>query len=184
MTLDSTQSVYRENLLEHLLIGELLKHAWLNHGAELEVSFTAVDRSGHDIILDANGVTRHVQLKCSGIDASTRSQAIHVHLTQKPSGCVIWTKFSKQLELEHFLFFGGAPGERLASLDQFKIAKHTKGDALGIKKERPNLRVVPRSAFTRINSIAALYEQLFGSSAIQPAPSLMESDEDESSDVG
>ena len=183
MSLDSTQSVYRENLLEHLLIGELLKHAWLRRGAELEVSFTAVDRSGHDIILDANGITRHVQLKSSGTDARTSSQAIHVHLAQKPSGCVIWTKFSRQLELDHFLFFGNAPGERLSNLDGFKTAKHTKGDSQGIKKERPNLRVVPRSSFKRIDDISTLYELLFGPSPIQAAPSMPESDDVESNDV-
>lgn len=182
MSQDYTQSVYRENLLEHLLIGELLKHAWLKRGAELEVSFPAVDRSGHDIILEANGVTRHVQLKSSGTDAATRSQTIHIQLAQKPSGCVIWTKFSKELQLDHFLFFGGAPGEPLDSLDGLKTAKHTKGNAQGVKKERLNLRVVPRSAFARIDDVAALYEHLFGQSAIQPAPRLSASSDDDIED--
>ena len=31
------QSVYREQLLEHLLIGQLLRHAWLHDEAGLEV---------------------------------------------------------------------------------------------------------------------------------------------------
>jgi hypothetical protein len=58
-------------LLEHLLIGELLKHSWLHHGAELEVSQPVIDRSGHDVVLEANGITRHVQLKASASGAST-----------------------------------------------------------------------------------------------------------------
>jgi uncharacterized protein (DUF486 family) len=33
--LDINQSVYRERLLEHSLIGELLKHSWLHAGATL-----------------------------------------------------------------------------------------------------------------------------------------------------
>lgn len=86
MSLHFTQSVYREHLLEHLLIGELLKYSWLNHGAELEVSQPALDRNGHDIVLEANGVTRHVQLKSSASGASTASQTIHLGLADKPTG--------------------------------------------------------------------------------------------------
>jgi hypothetical protein len=65
MNLHTHQSVFRERLLEHLLIGELLKHSWLHHGATLEVSHSSIDRAGHDVVLEANGITRHVQLKAS-----------------------------------------------------------------------------------------------------------------------
>jgi len=164
------QSVYRERLLEHLLIGELLKHSWLYDGAELEVSTPAVDRAGHDVVLEANGVVRHVQLKASALNASTRSQAIHLDLGKKPSGCVVWTRFDPtDLRLDHFLFFGDQPGSSLPSLSDCDVAKHSKGDSTGTKKERPNLRVVPVSRFRSISSVAALYEVLFGAptSALQ-----------------
>jgi hypothetical protein len=62
LTLDTHQSAYRERLLEHLLIGDLLKYSWLHAGATLEVSQPSIDRSGHDAVLEANGVTRHLQL--------------------------------------------------------------------------------------------------------------------------
>lgn len=55
LSLDICQSVYRERLLEHLLIGDLLKHSWLHTGATLEVSQPSIDRSGHDVVLEANG---------------------------------------------------------------------------------------------------------------------------------
>jgi len=65
------ESVYRARLLEHLLIGGLLRHPWLHHGAALEVSQPAIDRSGHEVVLEANGITRHVQLKAYASGAST-----------------------------------------------------------------------------------------------------------------
>jgi hypothetical protein len=34
LTLDVHQSVYRERLLEHLLIGDLLKYSWLHAGGD------------------------------------------------------------------------------------------------------------------------------------------------------
>jgi hypothetical protein len=163
MSLDTHQSVYREQLLEHLLIGELLKHSWLYSGATLEVSQPSIDRSGHDIVLEANGVTRHVQLKASSSTSTTSVQKIHLGLATKPSGCAIWIKFDPStLALGPFLFFGGLPGETLPSLAEYRPAKHTKGDAEGIKKVRPNLRVVPAAKFKRIADIDELYVTLFG----------------------
>lgn len=163
MSLDSTQSVYREQLLEHLLIGELLKHSWLHCGADLEVSQPAVDRAGHDVVLEANGVTRHLQLKSSFITGKTQSQSIHVGLAAKPSGCVVWIQFDREtMKLGPFLLFAGEPGQPLPDIASLKVAKHTKGDANGVKKERPNVRVVPRSRFRRVDDIPQLYRALFG----------------------
>ena len=163
INLDIYQSVYRERLLEHLLIGDLLKHSWLHAGATLEVSQPSIDRSGHDVVLEANGVTRHIQLKSSSRIATTATQKVHVGLASKPSGCVIWTRFDRDsMKLGPFMFFGGEPGAPLPSLIGFRTAKHTKGNALGVKKERPNLRVLPISKFTEVADIPALFVALFG----------------------
>lgn len=164
MPLDTHQSVYREQLLEHLLIGELLKLSWLKYGATLEVSTPSIDRAGHDIVLEANGVTRHVQLKSSAVEAAAAGQKVHIGLSAKPSGCVVWTCFNPEnLQLGPFLFFGGLPGEPLPSLEFFKVAKHTKANSLGIKAERPNIRVIQKSRFQIIKTIEELFTALFGS---------------------
>jgi hypothetical protein len=162
-SLDTHHSVYRERLLEHLLIGELLKYSWLHAEATLEVSQPSIDRSGHDVVMEANGVTRHVQLKSSSHDASTAVQVVHVGLARKPSGCVVWMRFDRNsMTLGPFLYFGAEPGHPLPLLDAFKIAKHTRGDKDGVKKERPNLRVVPLSRFREIADVPSLYVALFG----------------------
>ncbi len=83
--------------------------------------------------------------------------------TEKPSGCVVWVYFDPEsLEIGPFLYFGGAPGEKLPNLDSFRPAKHTKGNAQGVKAERLNHRVVGKSRFTYIESIEDLWQRLFG----------------------
>jgi hypothetical protein len=173
LTLDIHQSVYRERLLEHLLVGELLKYSWLHAGATLEVSQPSIDRSGHDVVLEANGVTRHLQLKSSSHVAQTPAQKVHLGVAKKPSGCVVWTRFDRStMNLGPFLFFGGEPSLPLPPLDAFKVAKHTKGNNDGIKKERPNLRVVRMSQFREIADIPALYVALFGNRVLDPEPTV------------
>ena len=163
MSLDVIQSVYRERLLEHLLLGDLLRHSWLRHNASLEVSQPAIDRAGHDVVLEANGIVRHIQFKSSSITAKTARQTVHVDLSRKPSGCVVWIQFEPTaLVLGPFLFFGGKAGEPLPPLDGLRVAKHTKANAEGKKGDRPKLRVVPRSRFTRLAAIEDLYARLFG----------------------
>lgn len=156
-------SSYRERLLEHLFIGELLKLSWTSGDCSLEISKPEVDRSGYDLIAEANGIIRHIQLKTTFVGSSTKSQKVHISLVGKPSGCVVLIHFDKEsLELGPYLYFGGSPGEPLSSLANHKVAKHTKGNALGIKAERPNIRTIPNSAFVRIDTIEQLYVRLFG----------------------
>jgi hypothetical protein len=156
-------SSYRERLLEHLFIGELLKFSWTSGDCALEVSRPEVDRSGHDLIGEANGVIRHIQLKATFVGSSTKSQKVNLSLGRKPSGCVVLINFDKDsLNLGPYLYFGGPPGEPLPSLMAYKVAKHTKGNAQGVKAQRPNIRTVPNSAFARIDTIQQLYSEPFG----------------------
>jgi hypothetical protein len=43
-----------------------------------------------------------------------------------------------------------------------KIGRHTKGNAQGVKAERPNMREVPLSQFERVHDVDALVVKLFG----------------------
>lgn len=161
--LDTYQSVYREQLIEHLLLGEMLKLSWLHFNASIEISHPSVDRAGFDVVLEANGYTRHVQFKSSARTAKTSKQKIQVGLADKPSACVVWIRFDPlTLDLGPFLFFGNVPGQKIPSLKNLKVAKHTKGNAEGVKLERPNLRILPRSHFDELKTIEKLYSALFG----------------------
>jgi hypothetical protein len=66
------------------------------------------------------------------------------------------------LALGPFAFFGGTPGQKLPALEAMKVARHSKGNAQGIKAERPQIRIVPRSQFERPTSLDDLIERLFG----------------------
>ncbi|MCG9632993.1 hypothetical protein [Vibrio sp. Isolate30] len=155
-------SSFREKLIEHSLISELLKMSWKNGSCSIEISKPEVDNQGYDLIMEDLGAFRHVQLKTSHIGSSTARQKIHVALANKPSGCVVWIYFNETtMELGPFLFFGGEPNKKLPDISDFPIAKHTKGNAEGTKNERPSIRVVSKSKFAILNTIEELYETLF-----------------------
>ena len=156
-------STFREKLIEHLLVGELLKQSWTKGDCSIEISRPEVDRAGYDLIAECNGHIRHIQLKGSHHGATTASQKVQISLTEKPSGCVVWVLFNQDsLELGPFLYFGGGPGEKLPSLDSCRTAKHTNGDSRGVKAERHNHRIVNKGKFKRIDEIEGLWQHLFG----------------------
>lgn len=165
MTQHTEHSSYREKLIEHLFVAELLKLSWLHHHCSLEIAKPEVDNSGYDLIVEAMGVVRHIQLKTSIIGGKTAVQKIHTKLGEKPSGCVVWIYIDeKTLRLGPFLYFGAEAGEPLPSLVDRKKAKHTKGNKDGFKAERQNIRVVPKGSFTAIETLEHLYAQLFSKS--------------------
>ncbi len=109
---------------------------------------------------------RHVELKTSIAGARRSFQNINMALSEKPGGCVVWiireeNESQNRVSLK-YLYFGGTPGEPLPSLDTFKTAKHTKGDAKGVKKERPLIRQVPKKKFIELSGISELLGKLFG----------------------
>ena len=163
MNKHTEHSSYREKLIEHLFVGELLKLAWKEDDCQLEVGKPEVDNSGYDVIFEAKKVIRHVQLKASYLGGSTSRQKVHIKLADKPSGCVVWIYFDEDtLELGPFYFYGGDPGQPLPSLDQLKTARHTKGNQDGFKAERPNMKIVNKGAFTKFENVSDIYEALFG----------------------
>src|SRR5205823_10363964 len=86
----STRSSHREALLEHLFAGEVMKHLWRRGEWRLEVLKPQVDDSGYDLVLEANAVVRHVQLKASFRGSRVRKTDINMLLAKKPSGCVVF----------------------------------------------------------------------------------------------
>ncbi len=155
-------SSFREKLIEHLFIGEMLKLSWLKDDCLLEVMRPEVDNAGCDVVLELNNVIRHIQLKASKLGGKTSRQNINTRLATKPSGCVIWIVFDEDtLELCSFYFYGSEAGKPLNDLGNVRVAKHTKGNAEGIKAERPNIRSLNKGQFDRYESIDALYNVLF-----------------------
>lgn len=164
----SVFSTYRKMLLEHLFAGEVMRHAWRSGVKRLEVLKPHVDDGGYDMVLEGNGIVRHVQLKATFRGSTVACFNVNTALALKPSGCVIVLLFDPEsLELGPFLWLGGQPGDPRPNIDHYDVAKHTKGNAQGAKLPQPNLRVVSRSAFEPVTSIAGIVEKLFGVLAIE-----------------
>lgn len=169
-TAHSLHSSYREMVLEHLFVGEVMRYCWQHQRPRIEILKSQVDNSGYDIVLESNSITRHVQLKSSHVGAATSGVGIHIELVKKPSGCVVWVYFEPDtLELTHFLWFGQAPGQPLASLECFKTRRHTKANAQGFKAERPNIKYLTKAAFQRLDTIEDVVKALFGDQQANPS---------------
>lgn len=156
----NTASSLREQYLEYGFLGELCREMW-KRGIEMDILRSHTDRSGYDILLEANGIERHVQMKSSFIGAKTARQKINIRLSDKPSGCVIWVRFDpKTFEFAEFLWFGAPPGEPLPDLGD-KIGRHEKGDQHGYKAQRAAIRVINKGAFEIVPSFSKLADRLF-----------------------
>jgi hypothetical protein len=152
----------REKLLEHLFVGDLLRCFWRKGYSGIEVLRSEVDDSSYDLVLEYGGLLRHIKLKSSYRGAKTHDVNINSALARKPSGCVVWM-FVEQatLELGPFLWFGGEPGSPLPHLGD-RTGKHTKGDKTGKKAIRPNIRVLGRARFQKLDTIGSVAHALFG----------------------
>ena len=165
----SIKSAFYEQLVEHVFVSEVLQEAWYGFGQTVEVLRSEIDASGYDIVLECNAIQRHVQLKTSTLAAKTVRQKVNIALASKKSGCVVWILRhedpEKCLMKLSYLFFGSPPGEPLPSLESFKVARHSKGNAQGVKLERPAIRVVPKCRFVYLETTRELVAQLFGMGA-------------------
>lgn len=158
----SRHSSYREKMLEHRFVSEVLQAMWLQ-GEVVDVLKAEVDGGGFDLVLQARGVMRHVQLKTVKAGGASSEWKIALRLADYPSGCVIViTVDPDTLAIGPFLWLGDEPGLPLPGISHHKVAKHTKGDGEGTKNERPNHRVIRKSQFTSLPTIGAVIDALFG----------------------
>lgn len=165
------KSSFYEQLVEHVFIAEVLQEVWFGFDQTIEVLRSEVDNSGYDIVFECNRILRHVQLKTSKENAKAASQKVNVALAQKPSGCIIWLFRQEDVENRRmklsYRYFGGPAGEPLPSIEGLQTAKHTKRDLAGVRKERPAIKVVPRSKFVEIESTRDLVALLFGLTKVE-----------------
>ena len=159
---DFLHSSRRENLIEHLFIGDVLKHLWLGGIYEVDVLRAETDAAGYDVVIEVGHISRHIQLKASAYGAATSSQKVNIALASKPSGCVVWIIFDPAtMNLSPFLWFGDSPDKQLPDISGFRVAKHTKANAEGEKVERPNIRVISKGKFLQLPTMTELVKKLF-----------------------
>lgn len=158
----SQDSSLREQALGHLFLGELLSAMWRSSRRDIEVLKAEVDRGGYDLVLESNGLIRHVQLKSSFIGSKVRHVNVGTKLLAKPGGCVIWLEFdAESLRIERYLWLGGDPGQALPDIGS-RVARHSKSNSAGQKTERPMHREVAKTKFQAVTTIDQLRDRLFG----------------------
>lgn len=160
-------SSHREKVVEHVFLGELLRHLWVRRIEGVQVLKPEVDSAGYDLVVSLGKTIRHVQLKTMMKGGKARFQPVHVSLAEQPSGCVVWIVLSEDLSFDHFLWYGERPGRALEKLRTCRPAKSTRANAKGIKQERTSTRSVPKIAFERATDLDDLVQRLFGVAAAQ-----------------
>lgn len=156
---DFTKSTYRERLVEQLFVGEVLRHLWGRGVHDVEVLKPVVAHSGYDVVLEYGRIIRHIELKVSNVGGKRKAVNVNVGLQRTPSGCVVWINVNQDdLELKPFWWYGAEPGIPLPSLEGFRVGKQPRG----AKRERSSIRQIPRSKFTRLETVAEVVQKLFG----------------------
>ena len=158
----SVDSSLREQALGHLFLGQLLAFMWQSGARDIEVLKSEVDRGGYDLVLESNGIIRHVQLKSSFAGSKVREVDVSTKLVGKPCGCILWLEFDREtLAIERFYWFGGSAGAPLPNLG-LPVSRHSKGNSEGEKNERPVHRVVTRGRFEALAGMREVVQRLFG----------------------
>ena len=158
----SFDSSLREQALGHLFLGQLLAFMWRNGRRDIEVLKSEVDGGGYDVVLESNGIIRHIQLKSSFRGSKVREVDVSTKLLRKPGGCILWLEFDREnLAIERYYWFGGKAGTALPDLGP-RVARHSKGNSEGEKNERPIHRVLTRGRFEALADVGEVAEKLFG----------------------
>ncbi|KDP89458.1 hypothetical protein CF70_031135 [Cupriavidus sp. SK-3] len=160
----SVHSVLRERIVEHLFIGHALQSLWRRGVTDVEVLRAEFDAGGYDLVMSRRDVDRHIQFKTVLGSRRPKSVKASMKLMQKPSGCIICIGVPVDLDPDglSYHWYGDRPGKPLPTIEHMPVAKHTKGDAAGVKGERSGHRVVPGSRFETLSSLEAVLVQLLG----------------------
>jgi hypothetical protein len=154
-----------EQVLEYRFLGELTAELMRRH-LRFEVLKGAFDLDGHDVVIEAGGITRHIQLKGIARGGKARHVPVNTRLGYKPSGCVIWLVYDPAtFAITGWRWFGGDPGQPLPDAGG-RIARHSRANSSGIKADRPHIRLLPATRFENLSDVAALADRLFGSNGL------------------
>jgi hypothetical protein len=151
----------REKILEHRLVSDLAE-LMMRRGVELDVMRGEFDAHGHDVVFEAAGVLRHVQLKAMVAGGKRRDVNVNVRLRSRSSGCIAWMVYDPAtLRVIEYRWFGGEPGEPLPDIGS-TVARHTKGNASGEKAYRTGHRLLGKTKFETLADLGELADRLFG----------------------
>jgi hypothetical protein len=92
-------STLRERIVEHVFIGEALRHLWQRHVTDVEVLRSEFDAGGYDLVMSHGKVVRYIQFKTITENGKATRVNVNLKLLEKPAGCVICIGVNSELEL-------------------------------------------------------------------------------------
>lgn len=145
-----------EKLMEHIFLSEILQECWFRRRQVVEVLRAEVDAAGYDVVLEAGGRIRHVQLKASRQGGKTSTQTINSKLSERAGGCVIWIAYevpeeNRRAQLKYRWWDSGV-----------STSPKVPGRNPRTKRERPNTFVLKKSDFELIHEASTLVDRMFG----------------------
>lgn len=159
--LQTRQSSLVEKVIEYRFLAAVTAEL-LRRGMAFDVMRSDVDCHGHDLVIAAGGVLRHIQLKAMALGGKRANVTVHTRLAMQASGCIIWVIYDPDgFEPVSFRWFGGAPGVPMPDPGT-RVARHAKSNAAGVKLARPMHRVIPARRFEALSDVARLVDRLFG----------------------
>lgn len=158
------QSSLREKVFEFQLLGEL-GIEMLARGMDFAVLHSTSDRDGYDVVIETGPIVRHIQLKTTTIDTTTREVPINMRLASKPAGCVLWSVFDPEVRrFVEYRWFGAMSGHPIPDLGE-RAVRHSRANAAGVKAIRPDMRSLGLARFELLYTIEAVADRLFGEEA-------------------
>jgi hypothetical protein len=152
-------------ILEYQLVGAIGAEL-LARGLTFEVLKSDVDADGYDLIIEANGVVRHIQLKAKVQGGKARKVTCHTRLAAKPSGCIIALTYNAaSYQTIEYACFGGLAGDPLPDIGS-SVARRSTHNRAGERPQRTGHRDIRLSEFRKISSIPELVDWLFWPSAL------------------
>ncbi|WP_186080407.1 hypothetical protein [Burkholderia gladioli] len=157
----SAHSVLRERIVEHIFVGEAMRRLWQMGMLNLEILRGEFDANGYDLVMCCGSVMRHVQFKVSLMDGARAHVTVNQQLARAPSGCILWLGVTDDLKIVEYRWFGSEPGLPLPDLSGYATARQTRANALGVKADRTNQRVLKKSAFEQLTGLDDALARLF-----------------------
>ena len=159
----ATYSQLRESITTHAFLAAIGTEIWRRRHFDAEILRAEFDAAGYDLVVTANGVTRHIQLKTRNLSGKRASYGTSQRLADQPSGCVVVLHIDDgDLHIREYGLFAGPPGQPLPEITSYRATKHTKGDSTGRKAVRKARWEVPKSRFETYEQVTQLYDALFG----------------------
>ncbi len=158
------RSSYVENVLTHQLVSSLAREMWRRDPTlQLHIFNSEVDDSGFDLVLGCGSKLRYIQVKQVHSKGKARKFSVRLEFSRLQGSCVVVAVHSESdLQIEHFLFFGGSESEPMPSIENEKATVSSiKRGADGKKKTRQHYRDISRKRFKGPLTASELLDELF-----------------------